>query len=642
MIAGYEIVRALGAGGFGITYEGFNRVTERRVAIKEFFPRGIASREGATQIVFAPSERELAEWALRRFRESTTALARLQHRNIVGVLNYVAEHGTGYMVMEHVDGETLERWLRVRPSPPSLEDLRAVLDPVCDALEYIHVRNILHRDIAPDNVMIAADRRPVLIDFGAIKVIEQETLAKSGTSFPVGKRFYSPPEQFTSQSPDARTDIYALGAVIYRALTGTPPADAEYRKAEIVEGRSDPYQLLASLPGIAVSASAAEAVDRALSVRRDLRPASIAAFREMLRWGARPAGPRPAKSPFAVTASDASLPIIAARIAPSGAPPPIPLPDTSNAARARSWLDAAPRLTALGLIGAILVLGGVLFFKRSPDAGAANPVSRQAKDVRPPITLPVPSPLPAPAPQTKAPPAPPPRSMTEAAPANVPRAWIGVRIQAVNPQLAETLKLPAGEGVLIVSVEASGPAQRAGLLANEVILRINGKPVTATREVGELLNAIGIGRTATLTIHGPREVRVVIGSTTSAESVATRYSNAWLGVAVSPLDASAAAKETIGVNAGALVVRLDPSGVAMAAGVLAGDVITGAAGEDVRSPADLFSVIGRNKIGAMIDVTLFRAGKAITVKLTLRELPASMRPARAPVATTASGGTDPI
>jgi len=107
-IFGYRLVRVLGAGGFGITYEGYSAVTERRVAIKEFFPHGIASRENATKVVYGPRESDIVAWALDRFERSTTELCRLRHPSIVEVIHYMTDNNTGYMIMEYVEGETLE------------------------------------------------------------------------------------------------------------------------------------------------------------------------------------------------------------------------------------------------------------------------------------------------------------------------------------------------------------------------------------------------------------------------------------------------------------------------------------------------------------------------------------------------------
>ncbi|HMN50827.1 MAG TPA: serine/threonine-protein kinase [Xanthobacteraceae bacterium] len=214
VIAGYDIVRVLGAGGFGITYEAASAVTGKRVAIKEFFPRGIASRDSATRIIFDEKENEVVAWVLKRFESSTTDQCRLKHPNIVEVLHYVKDNGTGYMIMEYVEGQTLEHWLRDREKAPTSAELQAVTRPILDALHYLHGQSLIHRDIAPDNIMIRLDGKPMIIDFGALKLIEQQTQVRSKTnrSFAVSKQFYSPSEQMDGDSDlDARADIYSMG-----------------------------------------------------------------------------------------------------------------------------------------------------------------------------------------------------------------------------------------------------------------------------------------------------------------------------------------------------------------------------------------------------------------------------------------------
>ena len=290
MITGYEIVRTIGAGGFGITYEGYNPVTEHRVAIKEFFPRGIASRDDATRIAYSKQDDEVVAWALKRFAESTRRLAKLRHPNIIDVLNYVGENGTGYMVMELVEGQTLEEWIKSRTTPLQLADLGPVFDPIFDALEYVHANGLIHRDIAPDNIMIRANGQPVLIDFGAIKLIAAQTLAHgpSPKSFSVSKANYSPPEQSDdTSSVDPRMDIYSLAATIYRVLAGKPPVDADKRKTDTALKGEDPYLSLAQAAQIPVPAEFSATIDAALALRPRERPATVAEFRE--RLAARPA-----------------------------------------------------------------------------------------------------------------------------------------------------------------------------------------------------------------------------------------------------------------------------------------------------------------------------------------------------------------
>jgi serine/threonine protein kinase len=285
-IAGYNIVRVLGAGGFGITYEADSPFTGKRVAIKEFFPRGIASREGNTRIIYAERDMEVVQWALKRFESSTLDQCKLKHPNIVDVIHYVKDNGTGYMIMEYVEGQTLEHWLRGRATLPTPEELRVLAEPVLSALEYLHERRMIHRDIAPDNIMVRADGTPMIIDFGAIKLIEHETQIRTNEkSFLVAKQFYSPPEQIDAEGElDHRADIYAMAAALYRAFAGQPPVSAEARMQKLALGKPDPAKPLGAFaPHLPFNTAAA--IDRALSFKAENRQQTVTELREALGWG---------------------------------------------------------------------------------------------------------------------------------------------------------------------------------------------------------------------------------------------------------------------------------------------------------------------------------------------------------------------
>jgi len=382
VIAGYRIVRVLGAGGFGITYEGESPVTGRRVAIKEFFPRGIASRKGATEIIYAERDTELVSWALKRFESSTTEQCRLKHPNIVEVFHYLAENDTGYMFMDYVEGTTLEQWLRDRPNLPSEDELRLFIEPVIDALDYLHSMNFIHRDIAPDNIMITADGRPVIIDFGAIKLIESRTLlqAKTVHSFMVGKQHYSPPEQTREgEVLDVRVDIYSLGAVLYRAFTGTPPADTEERARRIAFGEGDPLTPLSqSAPH--VRPELAKAIERALSFRASERPGSIEEFRASVGWQGTAAASAPTR------------PVIRSAVTPPSRPGPHsafygntpPNPSYISAAGQTGKRPAVARWAAVAAALLLLVVGSAyaMMSLRSGEPQAAN-VTAPAKTETP-------------------------------------------------------------------------------------------------------------------------------------------------------------------------------------------------------------------------------------------------------------------
>jgi serine/threonine protein kinase len=369
VIAGYRIVRVLGAGGFGITYEGESPVTGRRVAIKEFFPRGIASRKGATEIIYAERDTELVSWALKRFESSTTEQCRLKHPNIVEVFHYLADNDTGYMFMDYVEGKTFEQWLRDRPNLPTEEDIRPMLEPVIDALDYLHSMNFIHRDIAPDNIMITADGRPVIIDFGAIKVIQNRTLlqAKTVHSFMVGKQHYSPPEQTREgETLDARADIYALGAVFYRALAGKPPADTEERARKIAFGEGDSLEPLSQVAPH-VPEPLAKAIEKALSFRANERQASIEEFREAIGWQGMS------------TSNAATKPVFRSNITPPN--PSYVSPSSAQLQKKKS--SGAGRWAAIAAALVVLVVGSAFAMMSlrggDPQVAVATPQQQSAK-----------------------------------------------------------------------------------------------------------------------------------------------------------------------------------------------------------------------------------------------------------------------
>lgn len=283
VIGGFELVRMLGEGGFGITYEAISPVTRRRYAVKEFFPRGIASRESATRIVYADRDRDVMRWALERFESSTADLCQLRHPNIMEVVHYIKENDTGYMIMEFIEGHTLDDWLTDRGTPPSPRELRPLIEPLFDALSYIHAQGVIHRDIAPDNIMIRPDGRPVVIDFGAMKSPERSR-AHGTQSFMVTKRHYAAPEQAEERPPAATLDVYSMAAVLYRALAATPPPDATERTSGLIYRGADPYVPLALAALEPLSQAITDTIDSALSFHAAHRPQTMAAFRDALLW----------------------------------------------------------------------------------------------------------------------------------------------------------------------------------------------------------------------------------------------------------------------------------------------------------------------------------------------------------------------
>ena len=274
-IGDFEFHRVLGHGGFGITYLGWNLALDIPVAIKEYLPSDLATRESDLSVV-AQSSQAAADfqWGLDRFIDEARILARFQHPNIVRVHHFFSAHSTAYIVMEYAEGETLSDFLN-RKGVLTEAELKAILHPILDGLEAVHRADFLHRDIKPGNIIIRdEDDSPVLLDFGAARLAIG---AKSRSVTSVVTPGYAPREQYSSRGNQGPwTDIYALGGVCYRALTADVPTDAVDRMiddplipvSERCKGR-------ASHPFLA-------AIDHALQVDESDRPQSASEWRAEL------------------------------------------------------------------------------------------------------------------------------------------------------------------------------------------------------------------------------------------------------------------------------------------------------------------------------------------------------------------------
>jgi len=225
----YRIERTLGAGGFGITYLAEEIALARKVTIKEYFPVDFAARDQAEDVV--PRSRESEgdySWGLDRFLAEAQTLARFNHPNIVRVYRFFQARNTGYIVLHYEEGVSLKGWLKGLGRAPRQPELDKLIVPILDALETVHAADYLHRDIAPDNIMVRRDGQPVLIDFGSAR---GDIANHSKTISALVKPGYSPYEQYAtiSRQQGPWTDIYSLGATLYEAVTGRRPADAPSR-----------------------------------------------------------------------------------------------------------------------------------------------------------------------------------------------------------------------------------------------------------------------------------------------------------------------------------------------------------------------------------------------------------------------------
>ena len=267
-IAEFEIVRELGSGGFGITYLARDRALERMVAVKEYLPRdwGVRGPDGTVRPRSSTSEADYA-WGLKRFVEEARALARLQHPAIVGGYRIMEAGGTAYIVMEYVEGRSLAE--EIRSSGPLPENrVREILTGLAGGLAQVHAAGMLHRDIKPSNVMLrAGDGSPVLVDFGAAR---QQMGRQSRSITAVLTPGYAPIEQYSARGRQGPwTDVYALGAVAYEALSGRAPDDAPERA---VRDELPPVERVAASP---VSAELASAITAALAMDAEARPQNM-------------------------------------------------------------------------------------------------------------------------------------------------------------------------------------------------------------------------------------------------------------------------------------------------------------------------------------------------------------------------------
>ncbi|MES3024693.1 MAG: serine/threonine-protein kinase [Pseudomonadota bacterium] len=339
----FNIIGLLGEGGFGIVYLAYDSSLGRHVAIKEYMPAEFASRTVQAEVrIKAKHHTESFAVGLRSFVNEAHMLARFDHPSLLKVYRFWEANGTAYMVMPYYKGPTLKQALLARDGPPAEAWLRNLLEPLLETLALLHAQNCFHRDIAPDNILLLDDGRPLLLDFGAAR----RALSEKTQAFTVIlKPAYAPIEQY-AETPGmhqgAWTDLFALAAVVHFAIDGRPPPSAAGRAI------ADPYVPLARRYAGQYSPQFLAAIDRALSFRPADRPQSVADMRALLGHG-------------------------------------MPLPDPPRKRRRR--------LLAAGIAGcamAAVVGGGFYFVKQSaapqalaPQVAAAAPAAAAKTEIAP-------------------------------------------------------------------------------------------------------------------------------------------------------------------------------------------------------------------------------------------------------------------
>ena len=262
----YILGKVLGEGGFGITYLAMDLNLEMPVAIKEYFPVGLASRDTSagesteTISVITGEKRRYYEYGIKSFSAEARNLARFQKtEGIISVKDFFLENNTAYLVMEYISGKTLKQYLEEIRKPLSETETLRLIRPILNALASIHSEGMIHRDVSPENIMLAKDGRVILIDFGAARIA---TGAETKSLTVLLKHGYAPVEQYQTRGKQGPyTDIYAVCATIYRMLSGEKPEEAIDRMVE------DKVVPLERKNGLHISHMVSETVRKGLSVQ---------------------------------------------------------------------------------------------------------------------------------------------------------------------------------------------------------------------------------------------------------------------------------------------------------------------------------------------------------------------------------------
>ena len=272
----YKIEKVLGQGGFGITYLATQDLLDRKVCIKEFFFKEYCERDETTSHVSlgTQSNHEIVERFMNKFLKEARTISTLNHPHIIRIYDIFKENNTAYYVMECIEGESLNEMVNRRGALPESEAFDYIKQ-VASALDFIHQRSINHLDVKPANIMVSrSNNKAILIDFGLSKQYDAQGGQTSTT--PVGiSHGYAPMEQYkqggvSTFSP--QTDIYALGATLYKLVTGnTPPQAMDILDVGLPE-----------LP-FTLSTNVKNAINQAMQVRKIDRPEDVRAFLDLMK-----------------------------------------------------------------------------------------------------------------------------------------------------------------------------------------------------------------------------------------------------------------------------------------------------------------------------------------------------------------------
>ena len=272
----YIIGKTIGSGGFGITYKAWDMKLETVVAVKEYYPLGLVNRVPGTKDVNLVSKKRVTEYnnGYTRFLDEARNMAKFNgHINIVNVFEFFEENGTAYIVMEFLEGQDLKAFVNNMGGRLDADTSIHIISEISKALETIHKKGIIHRDISPDNIFVCLNNTIKLIDFGAARFSESGD--KNLTI--ILKPGFAPPEQYEKVNEQGPwTDIYALGATMYMILTGCKPDESTNRK--IKDELNSPNIIIPE-----IKENLSNAVMKAMAVDKHLRFNNMKEFREAIQ-----------------------------------------------------------------------------------------------------------------------------------------------------------------------------------------------------------------------------------------------------------------------------------------------------------------------------------------------------------------------
>jgi serine/threonine-protein kinase len=412
MAGEYRIVRKIGSGGFGAVYEAEHPVLQRKAAVKVLHPT-----------------RAVDSSAVTRFFAEARAANQIKHRNIVDIFSFgTLDNGQHFYVMDLLEGAPLDRYLEQRERLP-VEVLLALLRPVANALDALHARGIVHRDVKPANIYLAWDSSdevvPKLLDFGLVKLIGGDSPAQTASGVPMGTPYYMSPEQCRGEKIDARADVYAFGVVCHELFTGRPPltgdSPASVLVAHVIQTPPPMSSVERDLP-VELDAP----VLQMLAKRAEERPESVGAAFELLERAAREAGisvlEAPLRLPKPVLSSSSETNLSRQDTEPGSLVERSDLPvsrttegaahregqarslelgaKSPSGARVPAW---APTLAGVGLLlVASYLLKDAWSAAQAPKPEASLPASVASPAASAPVPVPTPVPLP-PEPPTNVP-----------------------------------------------------------------------------------------------------------------------------------------------------------------------------------------------------------------------------------------------